>query len=66
MENVETSGPKGTSAPKRVGPASARSAVVREVLNRGYGDAGASHIKKALKGFRADSGHPNEDINENN
>ena len=44
----------------------ARSAVVREVLARGYGDAGASYTKKATKGFRADSGHPNEDINENN
>lgn len=42
-----------------------RAAAVRTV-NRGYGDAGASYTKKALKGFRADSGHPNEDINENN
>lgn len=33
---------------------------------RGYGDAGASYTKKATKGFRADSNHPNEDINENN
>ena len=39
---------------------------VRPIVNRGYGDAGASYTKKALKGFRADSGHPNEDINENN
>lgn len=38
----------------------------RTVINRGYGDAGASYTKKATKGFRADSGHPNEDINENN
>lgn len=36
------------------------------VFARGYGDAGASYTKKATKGFRADSGHPNEDINENN
>ena len=36
------------------------------VVNRGYGDAGASYTKRALKGFRADSGHPAEDINENN
>lgn len=43
-----------------------RNAAVRPVVNRGYGDAGASYTKKALKGFRADSGHPNEDINENN
>ena len=35
-------------------------------MNRGYGDAGASYTKKATKGFRADSGHPAEDINENN
>lgn len=35
-------------------------------VNRGYGDAGASYTKRALKGFRADSGHPAEDINENN
>lgn len=39
---------------------------IQPVINRGYGDAGASYIKKALKGFRADSGHPAEDINENN
>ena len=38
----------------------------REVMNRGYGDAGASYTKKAMKGFLADSGHPAEDINENN
>lgn len=43
-----------------------RPAAVRRIVNRGYGDAGASHTKKALKGFRADSGHPAEDINENN
>lgn len=36
------------------------------VVNRGYGDAGASYTKRALKGFRADSGHPAEDIDENN
>lgn len=40
--------------------------VVRPVVNRGYGDAGASYTKKALKGFLADSGNPAEDINENN
>lgn len=43
-----------------------RSAVAGPILARGYGDAGASHTKKALKGFRADSGHPSEDIDENN
>ena len=35
-------------------------------MNSGYGDAGASYRKKALKGFNADSTHPAEDINENN
>ena len=39
---------------------------MRPVVNRGYSDAGASYTKKALKGFRADSGHPAEDIDENN
>lgn len=34
--------------------------------NKGYGDAGASYIKKALKGFLADSGSPREDIDVNN
>ena len=57
---------KRPNAPKRARKAAAQSTVVREVLARGYGDAGASYTKKALKGFRADSGHPNEDINENN
>lgn len=37
-----------------------------KVVARGYGDAGASYRKRSLKGFLADSGHPNEDINENN
>ena len=35
------------------------------MLNKGYGDAGASYKKKALKGFIASSGSPAEDINEN-
>lgn len=43
-----------------------RPAAVIRTVNRGYGDAGASWTKKALKGFQADSGHPAEDINENN
>lgn len=34
--------------------------------NKGYGDAGASHIKKALKGFIAASGAPTEDIDLHN
>lgn len=31
----------------------------------GYSDAGASLIRRALKGFQARSGSPNEDINWN-
>lgn len=34
--------------------------------NKGYGDAGASYVKKALKGFLAASGSPREDIDANN
>ena len=34
--------------------------------NKGYSDAGASHRKKALKGFNARSGSPREDIDWNN
>ena len=41
-------------------------AYTTQVLNRGYSDAGASYEKKALKGFRADSGHPSEDVDLNN
>lgn len=33
---------------------------------KGYSDAGASTVRRALKGFLANSGSPNEDINENN
>lgn len=33
---------------------------------KGYGDAGASVTKRALRGFTAQSGSPNEDINYNN
>lgn len=33
---------------------------------KGYGDAGASHTKRALKGFLAQSGNPIEDIDLNN
>ena len=35
-------------------------------INKGYSDAGASYSKRALKGFRAASGSPAEDINEAN
>lgn len=34
--------------------------------NKGYGEAGASYTKKALKGFIAASGSPREDIDANN
>ena len=34
--------------------------------NKGYGDAGASYLKKALKGFLAASGSPREDIDAHN
>ena len=34
--------------------------------NKGYGDAGASYSKKALKGFLAASGSPREDIDAHN
>lgn len=36
------------------------------VINKGYSDAGASHKKRALKGFKAQSGSPREDIDFNN
>ena len=32
----------------------------------GYSEAGASRTRRALKGFNAHSGSPNEDINWNN
>lgn len=35
-------------------------------VNKGYSEAGASHRKKALKGFTAQSGSPREDIDWNN
>ncbi|NBH27661.1 phage portal protein [Lachnospiraceae bacterium] len=34
--------------------------------NKGYGQAGASHTKRALKGFVVQSGSPHEDIDLNN
>ena len=36
------------------------------IANRGYSEAGASYTRKVFKGFPANSGHPIEDINENN
>ena len=38
----------------------------RAVQNKGYSHGGASHTKKALKGFYVESGSPAEDINANN
>ena len=38
----------------------------RRPVNKGYGDAGASFTKKALKGFLASSGSAHEDIDANN
>ncbi len=40
--------------------------VVKSPQAKGYGDAGASHTKRALKGFTAVSGAPSEDIDVNN
>ena len=39
---------------------------IGRVFNRGYSSEGASTRKRALKGFRADSGSPIEDIDYNN
>lgn len=36
------------------------------VVNKGYGDAGASQTKRSLKGFKASSGSPREDIDFHN
>lgn len=38
----------------------------RRVLAKGYSDAGASYARRALKGFLAQSGSPQEDIDVNN
>ena len=38
---------------------------VRRVTNKGYSEAGASHTRRALKGFVAQSGSPREDIEAN-
>ncbi len=48
---------------KKLAPVGARP--VRPA-NKGYGEAGASFTKKALKGFTAASGSPREDIDANN
>ena len=38
----------------------------RQLLAKGYSDAGASYARRALKGFVAQSGSPQEDIDVNN
>ena len=38
----------------------------RQLLAKGYSDAGASYARRALKGFIAQSGSPQEDIDVNN
>ena len=48
---------------KKLAPIGARPA---RPVNKGYGDAGASYAKKALKGFTAASGSPREDIDAHN
>lgn len=40
--------------------------VVPSPLNKGYSEGGASHSKRAFKGFRVASGSPAEDIDANN
>lgn len=42
------------------------SKALARIHNKGYGDAGASATKRAMKGFRAQSGSPREDIDYNN
>lgn len=39
---------------------------VRKLRNSGYGDAGASYVRRALKGFNASSGSPHDDIDDHN
>lgn len=48
---------------KKLAPLGARP---KRPANKGYGDAGASYLKKALKGFLAASGSPREDIDAHN
>lgn len=40
--------------------------IAKKYYAKGYSDAGASHTKRALKGFLAKSGPPSEDIDFNN
>lgn len=40
--------------------------IAKKYYAKGYSDAGASHVKRALKGFIAQSGAPSEDIDFNN
>ena len=43
-----------------------RTSTARRWSNKGYGDAGASHRKRSVKGFKAQSGSAREDIDFNN
>lgn len=61
MSNTRRAAP-----PSRARTQATPRSVVRSVQNKGYSDAGASYRKKALKGFRASSGSPIEDIDYNN
>ena len=47
-------------------PAAISAESMAKTINRGYSQEGASYEKRALKGFRADSGSPAEDIDYNN
>lgn len=40
--------------------------VIKRLMNYGYGEAGASYSRRALKGFNAVSGSPQQDIDPNN
>lgn len=55
------------SNPKRqITTGAVRGGVVVRPKMSGYSQSGASHVRKVFKGFRAVSGHPAEDIDENN
>lgn len=55
MSNIDTNKTPTGAAARRASPQA-----------KGYSEAGASHIKKALKAFTAQSGSPREDIDWNN
>ena len=55
MRKIRYDNSRGLYVPDRIRP-----------QNKGYGEAGASHVKKAVKAFNAPSGSPREDIDFNN